>query len=376
MTTARERLVILFIAVIVSAVLLWAFVQPYREAIGNMVIMPLGTIDAHDAPITAIALSSDGKILATAAKDFKIKLWDWSEKRLIRTLTGHKKNILRLKFTPDGKYLVSASADMSVKMWDVMTGNLVRQWDDESTVDWHNGWIQAIAISADGKFLATGSRDTTIKVWDLANGELLRTLWGHTDTVTALAFHPKEKNLLASGSTDGSVWIWDLNTGKPQYKHSPFNAFDPYDMEFSPDGKFLALGSYASKGVRVIDWQKGKIVAWGSGIEGSVWDIAFSPDGRLVAAGAGDNACWIYDITKTDEHQIAERLRTIRMNVGRQSGSDIWGDVKGVAFTPDGKILITAMEDGKVRMWRITGIVMELPKLKLPSLPDSHGHEH
>lgn len=376
MTTPRERTVILFVLVIVSAVLLWSFVQPYREAIGNMVIASLGTIDAHDAPITAIALSSNGKILATAAKDFKIKLWDWSEKKLIRTLTGHTRNILRLKFTHQGKYLISASADMSVRMWDIGTGNLVRQWDSDNTIDWHNGWIQAIAISTDDKLLATGSRDTTVKVWDLATGDLLKTLWGHADTVTALAFHPTEKNLLASGSTDGSVWIWDVNKGEPQYKHSSFKAFDPYDMEFSPDGKLLALGSYASKGVRVIEWRKGNIVAWGSGIEGSVWDIAFSPNGRLVAAGSGDNACWIYDITQTDENQIAKRLRTIRINVGRQAGSDIWGDVKGVEFTPDGKVLITAMEDGKVRLWRLTNIILDLPKIKLPSLPDSHGHEH
>jgi WD40 repeat protein len=53
-----------------------------------------------------------------------------------------------------------------------------------------------MAVSADGKFLATGSRDTTVKVWDLTSGELIRTLWGHSDAVTALAF-PSEREKLA-----------------------------------------------------------------------------------------------------------------------------------------------------------------------------------
>ncbi|MFN3420549.1 MAG: WD40 repeat domain-containing protein [Armatimonadota bacterium] len=376
MTTPRERLVLLVLAVIVSAVLLWAFVQPYREGIGDLVVMPIKTIDAHEAPITTIALSPDGKILATAAKDFTIKLWELPEGKHLRTLTGHTRNILRLQFTPDGENLVSASADMSVRMWSVKTGKLVRQWDSEHTTDWHTGWIQAIAISSDGKLLATGSRDTTIKIWDLTTGELLKTLWEHSDAVTALAFHPVEKNLLASGSTDGSLIIWDVETGKPKYRYPTFNAYDPYDMEFSPDGKVLAIGAYATKGIRVIDWRKGTWIAWGSGIEGTVWDVAFNPNGKIVAAGAGDNAVWIYDISKVDEHKIAHRLRTLRTNVGRQSGTDIWGDVRGVAFTPDGKTLIAAMEDGKVRLWRLTGIVINIPAPTLPSLPEPHGHAH
>ncbi len=376
MTTPRERFVILVLAVIVSVVLLWAFVQPYREAIGDLVVMPVKTIDAHDLPITTIALSPDGKILATAAKDFTIKLWKLPEGRHIRTLTGHTRNILRLQFTPDSEHLISASADMSVRMWSVKTGKLVRQWDSDHTLDWHTGWVQAIAVSADGKLLATGSRDTTIKIWDLTTSELLKTLWEHSDAVTALAFHPIEKNLLASGSTDGSIVIWDVEAGKPKYRHPTFSAYDPYDMEFSPDGKLLAIGTYASKGVRVIDWRKGTWVAWGSGIEGTVWDVAFSPNGKIVAAGAGDNAAWIYDVTRTDEHKIAHRLRTIRTNIGRQAGADIWGDVRGVAFTPDGKTLITAMEDGKVRLWRLTGIIVNIPAPKLPSLPEPHGHVH
>ncbi len=375
MTTPRERTVILILVTIAALIILWDFSEPYRKSIGKMLLVPVKTISAHDAPITTIALSRDGKELATAARDNTIKLWRLPEGHLLHTLKGHTRTILRLAFTPDGKHLLSASADLTVRMWAVETGKLERQWDSERTVDWHTGWIQALAISPDGRWMATGSRDTTIKVWDLKTGELFRTLWGHADAVTTVAFHPKQSNLLASGSTDGSIWVWDVVRGEPEVKLSPMGGYNPCAMAFTPDGALLVIGSYASMGVRVLDWRKGKFVGWGTGIEGTVWTLDISPDGRYVAAGAGDNAVWIYDLTHIHD-QTLERVRSIRYMVERQSGMDPWGDVRGVAFAPDGKTLVTAMEDGKVRLWRLTGIAFDLPSLPLLSLPEGHGHRH
>ncbi len=375
MITPRERLVILILLIIGGFVVLFDFAQPYRRNVGDTFIIPLGTIHAHDQLLVTMALSRDGQWLATAAQDNTIKLWRLPEGHLVRTLTGHTRTILKLVFTPDSKHLLSSAADMTVRMWSIETGQVERQWDSEQTEDWHTGWVQALAVSPDGRWLATGSRDTTVKVWDLATGKLHNTLWGHQDGVTALAFHPKELHLLASGSTDGGIIIWDIRKGEPFVKLSPLQAFDPYALAFTPDGTRLVLGSHSSKGVRVVDWQKGKLLAWAYGIEGSVWALDVSPDGRYVAAGSGDNAVWVYDLTRVKD-QTLERVRTIRYTVERLSGMDPWGDVRGVAFLPDGKTLITAMEDGKVRLWRLGGKI-PLPNWDIPALPDPHGgHAH
>ncbi len=370
MTTPRERMVILTLIAIGLVVLLWAFTQTYREAVGETVVTDVGEFHAHDAPITTIALSPDGKFLATAAKDDTIKLWRLKDYSPLHTLRGHTRTILCLQFTPDGRYLLSGGADTTVRMWRVDNGQLERLWDAEHATDWHTGWIQALAISPDGKVLATGSRDTTIKLWDLTSGDLLQTLWGHADAVTALAFSPKDPNLLASGSTDGSIRVWDIHKGEPVVTHPPIG-YNPMVLAFTPDGKFLAIGGYSGMGIRVMDWQTGKQIAWGSGTEGNVWAMAISPDGRLVVAGCGDNAVWIF------ETQTGKRVRTLRETIGRQAGSDRWGDVRGVAFLPDGRTIVAAMEDGNVRMWRLTGIRMTIPAPKLPSIPgEVHGHGH
>lgn len=370
MTTPRERIVILVLITLGLVVLLWSFSQTYREGVGETVVADVGKFHAHDAPITTIALSSDGKLLATAAKDNTIKLWRLADRSLLHTLRGHTRTILCLQFTPDGRHLLSGGADTTVRMWRVNDGQLERLWDAEHAPDWHTGWIQALAISPDGKILATGSRDTTIKLWDLAKGNLLQTLWGHEDMVTALAFSPKEPYLLASGSTDGSVRLWDVRKGKPTVTFPPLG-YNPMALAFTPDGKFLAIGGYFSMGIRVMDWKTGKQVAWSGGMEGNVWAMAISSDGRLIAAGCGDNAVWVFDA------QTGKRVRTFRENVGRQVGSDYWGDVRGVAFLPDGRTIVAAMEDGNVRMWRLTGLRVTIPTPKLPSLPgEEHGHSH
>ncbi|GBD00079.1 hypothetical protein HRbin17_02615 [bacterium HR17] len=368
MTTPRERMVILVLITLGLIVLLWSFSETYRQNMGETLIVTVGEFHAHDAPIVTIALSPDGRLLATAAKDNTVKLWRLPNRQLLHTLKGHTRTITCLAFTPDSQHLISGGADMTVRMWQVATGKLERLWDADHTTDWHTGWIQAVAVSPDGKVLATGSRDTTVKLWDLATGQLRRTLWGHEDTVTALAFSPQETRLLASGSTDGTVWVWDIDKGEPVVKHPPLG-YNPLCLAWTPDGRALAVGGYTGMGVRVIDWQTGKQIAWCSGMEGNVWAIAFSRDGQLIAAGCGDNAVWIF------ETRTGKRLRTIRENVGRQAGSDYWNDVRGVAFLPD-NTLVAAMEDGNVRMWRLTGIRIHIPTPQLPSLPDEHGHGH
>lgn len=375
MMTEREKLVLMALLTIGAAILLWAFSGTFRQNIGDMPIIQGGEFKAHDAPIVQMALSRDGTILATAAKDHLVKLWRLSDRHPLHTLKGHTDTITSLAFSPDGKLLVSGSVDMTVRVYSVDDGKLVLKLGNQ-TPDWHTGWIQAVAISPDGNLLVTGSRDTTVKLWKLKTGEPVRTLWGHYDTVTSLAFSPAEKNLLASGSTDGTIWVWDVQTGEAVSK-LPAQGWNPQVLAFTPDGKRLAIGSYASTGIRLIDWRKGQQLVWcHGGLEGNVWTIDISSNGQYLVAGAGDNGVWIYDITKLDEHKSALRVRTIRQTVERHKGTDYWGDARGVAFLPDDKTIVAAFEDGYVRKWRLTGLLITIPTPKLPSLPDEHAHRH
>src|SRR5438270_9120582 len=75
-------------------------------------------IEAHRADIFALALSPDGRLLASACKDKTVGLWDPRTGEKVRILKGHTADVLRVAFAPDGKHLASASADGTIRIWD------------------------------------------------------------------------------------------------------------------------------------------------------------------------------------------------------------------------------------------------------------------
>jgi WD40 repeat protein len=115
---------------------------------------------------------------------------------------------LAVAISPDGRLLASGSADKSIKLWSLPEGVLLK------TLTGHTDYVRAVAISPDGRLLASGSDDRAIKLWSLPDGALLKTLAGHTDYVYAVAISP-DGRLLASGSGDKTVKLWSLPEGKP-----------------------------------------------------------------------------------------------------------------------------------------------------------------
>jgi len=115
-------------------------------------------LDEHPDSINAIALSPDGRKLATAGGDWVVRLWKVSTGKYINSLTGHPSAVNAVAFSPDGKIL--ASAGSTLRLWDADTCELLHA-DNKDL-----GSIDLLAFSSDGKTLASGSYDGTILLWD------------------------------------------------------------------------------------------------------------------------------------------------------------------------------------------------------------------
>ena len=147
------------------------------------------------------SFTPDGNTLILRHRD-TITLWEMHSGELLTTLNGHTEYINLVALTPDGRILASSSSDKTIKLWKVRSGELL------NTLEGHTNGVSSITLTSDGRMLAsTGHYDNTIKLWDVRSGKLLITLEGHTSTVGLIAFTP-DGRMLASGSWDKTVKLW------------------------------------------------------------------------------------------------------------------------------------------------------------------------
>jgi hypothetical protein len=117
-----------------------------------------------------VAFSPDGRLLATAANELVLRLWDAATGKEARQLPGHGNGVHALAFSADGRTLAAAGFGPVTRLWEVATGRIRHQ------VEGHRGLVSALAFTPDGRTLLSGGADTTVLLWDLtgrqSNGRL------------------------------------------------------------------------------------------------------------------------------------------------------------------------------------------------------------
>ncbi len=165
------------------------------------------------APVHCLAMSSDGKWLASGGEDSAVHLWEVAGAKPAAKLTGHKDWVLCLAFSPDGKHLAAGAIDGTIRLWDVPGGKKIADLPHKApvppkTVPPAPIPVRSLAFAPDGKALLYGAADGPIHIINPADGKTIRTLTGHTGAVTAIRFHPSG-NLLATASKDRTVMLWN-----------------------------------------------------------------------------------------------------------------------------------------------------------------------
>lgn len=341
--------------------------------------------------VSSIAFSPDSKTLAAGRSDTTVTLWDVKSKQKLGVLSGHSGYVRKVAFSRNGT-LASVGDDKTVRLWDVASR---RELFARKSREGFGG----IAFSPDGKTLATGdgqgalmlwnvntqpepavlggfkktlqyatfvqggrmvaasvneSADIfvpqTVTLWDIASGQEITTIRGESPSIQSAAFSPDGKTLatgfFASGNPDKTVTLWDIASGR---RVRYINALSVTCINISPDGKTLAVGSNGAS-VRLYDITSGRELSSLSptsrpGIssqeemeERAVKSVAFSPDGKTLAAGLNDTTIMLWDIAS------AEVITTLRGHAG---------PVLSVAFSPNGKTIATGSSDKTVRLWDI-----------------------
>lgn len=198
----------------------------------------LAAFKGHEGVITCVALSPGGKLALSGSEDRTVKLWNAQTGRVLRTLRGHGDRVNAVAFSPAGDWVASAADDNTVRLWPLKKNDDI----EPKVFEEHKRQITCLAFSPDGKELLSGSQDQTIKVWDVAEGTVLRTLEGHKNWVTGLAF-PRAK-LAASAADDLTVRLWDPTSGKEIERIEVGKQGEVGRcVAFAPDGATLAVGT-------------------------------------------------------------------------------------------------------------------------------------
>ena len=309
------------------------------------------TLPGHSSFVNSLAISPDGKILASGSWDKTIKIWNLETTELLGTLTGHSDRVNSVAISYDGKMLVSGSSDETIKFWNLHNGDLL------CTFPGHSMEVNSVAINPKHQIIAScGGADNTIKLWNLRTGELLRTLKGHSDNVNAVVFSPDGK-ILASGSSDATSKVWDVESGKLLRTLSGLNV-GVNSVAIAPDGQILASVSndytiklrnlHTGSLLRILNTNSGR----GKGVANLGTNealhilknyvsrgnsVAISGDGLTLASGCDDNTINIWNL------QTGDLLRSLKGHSGT---------VYSVAIAPLGNILVSGSADETIKIWR------------------------
>ncbi len=352
-----------------------------------------------------VAFSKDGRWLATTT-DGGARVWDRRTGKMVEDSDSHRGYLSRIAVSAPG-LIATACDDHTARLWDLTTGKHLFKLP-------HRHWVRGIALSPDGKRLVTSALDDTQVVWDTATGKPIFRLPGHgaSGGIRVLSFTTDGKRFLSFGE-DFYLRMTDVNTGKAVFEHPirpkgitvPDDDADDRTKErslfdllgvgtFSPDGKTFVVS--VGQSFRVFDVATGKerleitsegdrvesmmispdskyllVSAWGKPVlsDGGrrssspkdhllcVWvlatgkrihqmtvrgtyagPVAWSPDGRYFAEGGRKPGprITLYEMASGKPVRTFERIGAVP---------------QVLAFSPDGRKLVSALNDTTVLVW-------------------------
>lgn len=270
----------------------------------------------------------------------------------LRTITGDTTGVAAIALSSDHRWLASVDREATLRVWNLDSGRLVHRLLDP--------WLSDAWEDLE---LHRPPPDDPDLLWEELLNELHRDSPEGTDLPplrtsrhaflrlyrrTPIAFTP-DASLIASASVGQVVNFWDVSTGR-RVSSAEDVPLPPTTMSFSPDGLPLVTGNWLGT-VEMWDVPNGRRLKRWNGHERPITCLAFSHDGQLCATGSVDTTIKIWDVATGQERLTLGNLD--RSLTYQMDGPGHWERVLALAFSIEGKLLVSLGADHRVRVWNI-----------------------
>jgi WD40 repeat protein len=217
-----------------------------------------GELAGASDPVSAVAVSPDGKWAATGETNGTIKLWELANHQTKHTLSGHGGAITGLRFSLDNAKLFSSSKDKTIRAWNIADGGAAGKLDTPAEV---NG----IALVNDGKEIVSADADNVLRVWPqpmmpppAEAPKPIKELKGHGGPVNAVDSEQSAGKTIVSGSQDGTVRKWNYDNG--QQTQQLDGGGPVLAVAIRADGKRIASAN-GTNAARLFNAENGQLIA-------------------------------------------------------------------------------------------------------------------
>jgi WD40 repeat protein len=283
------------------------------------------------ATVADLAISPDGRLLA-AGTDHGLHVWQLPDRRLLWRLPDDRGNAVA--WSPDGRFLASTSYSAYLHVWRIADRTLVAEVTGNAVV------VDDLDWSRDGQWIAAAARGQGAFIWQVDDGAVVSALPAleHDDLVQRVVFSPDSRLLATNGV---SAQFWSLPEGK-SIRAIPDN---PTALTFDPKGSVLAVSLGNSVQLRTIGDDTVRVHFPRQ--RDVVNAATYSPDGRLLAVGLGSRRENFGPSATTVQIWRVDDSTLVAKHPGHRN------IVTAVAFTPDGRTLVSGSEDGTIRFWDV-----------------------
>jgi WD40 repeat protein len=222
-------------------------------------------------------------------------------------------------------------------VWNVKSGKQIGE-------DWRDGdsGVYSIALSPDWKKVVSGSEDGAVRLWDIDTCKVVKKWTGHTGTVWSVCWSRDGRRVL-SGSHDGTARQWEVESGETIPEPIETGHYYVWAVVYSPDMTLIATGGLDARDdnehpIKIWDAKTGKLVATLKGHTDQVMGLAWTKDGKILISGSNDSSIRTWNTTNWKQTAVL---------------LEHTGTVTALAISPNDRILASASFDKTARLWNL-----------------------